>query len=313
MYPQRYLITGGSGFIGTQLVKQLLNDDHDVTVLTRDEVKTANHFSQQMNNRQSLNKVHTVSNLDLLGNDKNFDVVINLAGQGIADKRWTDEVKKQLFDSRIDTTKALYDFVKDCLVKPDVFISGSALGYYGLHGDDNKIDETGEGDNSFSSQLCQQWEAEAGKIEALGIRTCYLRTGIVLGKNGGVLSKMLAPFKWGLGGPIGSGKQWMSWIHMDDLVGIIRFAVDNEKISGVVNATAPNPVANKEFSTTLGKVLKRPAFIPMPAFVVKIMFGQMGEELLLSGLPVIPDKMTKAGFEFNYVMLEKAFRDILSR
>jgi len=321
MHPKHYLITGGSGFIGTQLVKKLLLLNHDVTVLTRDEDKTANHFSQRLsttkNNQLASNKVKTVRDLETLGYEQSFDVIINLAGQGIADKRWTDEVKKQLIQSRVKTTKALYQYLKGSLVKPDVFISGSALGFYGLSksksDSDNEIDETGIGDNSFSSQLCQQWELQAQKIELLGIRTCYLRTGIVLGNNGGALSKMLPPFKMGLGGPIGNGKQWMSWIHIDDLVEIIYYLSENQNISGAVNGTAPNPVTNKEFSRILGKVLRRPAFLTMPAFITKILFGQMGEELLLSGLPVMPDKVSKAGYKFRFANLEVALRDIFSR
>ena len=313
MYQQRYLVTGGSGFIGTELIKQLLLENHDVTVLTRDEVKTANHFASIMKNekQQNYGKVKTINSLDLLNPEISFDVVINLAGQGIADKRWTSDVKQQLIDSRINITKALFDYVKEALVKPDVFISGSALGYYGLHEDDNKIDESGATDDSFSSKICQLWEAEAQKIEALGIRTCYLRTGIVLGKNGGALGKMLPPFKFGLGGPIGDGKQWMSWIHIEDIVGIIRYAVEHEQINGAINGTAPEPVTNKVFSITLGKVLKRPAFLPMPAFVMKLIFGQMAEELLLSGQRVLPDKISKAGYSFKFKNLEGALRDIV--
>lgn len=317
MHPQRYLITGGSGFIGTQLIKQLLTGGHDVTVLTRDEAKTVSHFSQLLpttnSSHSKFNKVNTVSDLEILGYEKSFDVIINLAGQGIADKRWTDEVKKELIQSRLETTKALYQYLKDSLVKPDVFISGSALGFYGLsHGDsDEKIDETGIGDNSFSSQLCQQWEQQAQEVELLGIRTCYLRTGIVLGKNGGALFKMLLPFKMGLGGPIGNGKQWMSWIHIDDLVGIIHYIIENENINGAVNGTAPNPVINNEFSRILGKALQRPAFLTMPTFITKTLFGQMGEELLLSGLSVTPDKISKAGYQFSYPDLESALKNIL--
>jgi len=317
MYKERYLITGGSGFIGTQLIKQLLLEGHEVTVLTRDEVKTLNHFTNVMKNSiqpdQTVGKIQTVTNFDELINNNNssFDVVINLAGQGIADKRWSDSVKQQLIDSRIDTTKALYDYLKDALVKPDVVISGSALGYYGLRNDDTKIDEHGQTDDSFSSQLCVAWEKEAKHIEDLGIRTCYLRTGIVLGKKGGALSKMLPPFKFGLGGPMGSGKQWMSWIHMDDLIGIIRYAIETETVTGAINGTAPNPVTNKTFSTTLGRILKRPAFIPMPAFVMKLMLGEMAEELLLSGQRVVPNKIIKAGYQFKYPELKNAFESIL--
>ncbi|WP_299873926.1 TIGR01777 family oxidoreductase [uncultured Cocleimonas sp.] len=316
MYQQRYLITGGSGFIGTELIKQLLLENHDVTVLTRNEVKTAKHFASVMDAEredfQTKAKVKTISSLDSINPDQSFDVVINLAGQGIADKRWTDEVKQQLIDSRIKTTRALYEYLKEALIKPDVCISGSALGYYGLRETDENINESGETDNSFSSQLCQQWETEAQAIEALGIRTCYLRTGIVQGKGGGALAKMLPPFKMALGGPIGTGKQWMSWIHMDDLVGIIRYAIEHESISGPINGTAPEPVTNKEFSKTLGKVLKRPTIFPMPSFVVKLLFGQMGEELLLSGQKVIPEKICQAGYKFKYNNLADALANIVN-
>ncbi len=315
MYQQRYLITGGSGFIGTELVKQLLLENHDVTVLTRDEVKTAKHFATVMDAEredfQTKTKVKTINSLDSINPDQSFDVMVNLAGQGIADKRWTDEVKQQLIDSRIKTTQALYQYLKEVLIKPDVFISGSALGYYGLRETDDEINESGDTDNSFSSHLCKQWEAEAQAIEALGIRTCYLRTGIVLGKGGGALAKMLPPFKMALGGPIGSGKQWMSWIHMDDIVGMIRFAIDQEGMNGAINGTAPEPVTNKIFSKTLGKLLKRPAIFPMPAFVVKLLFGQMGEELLLSGQRVVPEKISQAGYKFKNANLEGALRDVV--
>ena len=317
MHQERYLITGGSGFIGTALIKQLLQDNHEVTVLTRNEVKTARHFDREMqairnNAKHAISTVKTVNALDAISPDQSFDVIINLAGQGIADKRWTDEVKQQLIDSRINTTQQLFEFIQEVSVKPDVFISGSALGYYGLRDSDNDIDENGETDQSFSSMLCQQWEAEAKKIEALGIRTCYLRTGIVLGKNGGALKKMLPPFKMALGGPMGNGKQWMSWIHLDDIVGMIRFAIDNESINGAINGTAPTPVINSTFSKTLGKVLKRPALFPMPAFVVKCLFGEMGEELLLAGQKVIPAKLSAAGYRFKYAQLEQALKNIVS-
>lgn len=315
MYQQRYLVTGGSGFIGTALIKELLLEHHDVTVLTRSEVKTANHFDALIKNEredfQTKAKVKTISSLNSLNPEQSFDVVINLAGQGIADKRWSDTVKQELIDSRIKTTQSLYDFLKDVLVKPDVFISGSALGFYGLHDSDEKITEDGNVDNSFSSKICQLWENEAKNIAELGIRTCYLRTGIVLGKNGGALAKMLPPFKMALGGPIGSGKQWMSWIHLDDIVGIIRHAVENESLHGAINGTAPNAVINKDFSNTLGRALKRPALFPMPAFMVKLLFGQMGEELLLSGQRVFPEKILNSGYQFKFSELGDALTDIV--
>jgi uncharacterized protein (TIGR01777 family) len=165
--------------------------------------------------------------------------------------------------------------------KPKLLISGSAIGYYGIDKTDTVIEEKDNGDNSFSSELCQKWEAVALKAEKLGIRTCLLRTGIVLGKNGGALNKMLLPFKMYLGGRIGNGKQWMSWIHIDDLIGIILHCINHDNLKGAVNGTSPNPVTNQAFTKTLGTVLKRPTIFPMPALVVKLLMGQMGEELLL--------------------------------
>lgn len=312
MYKQRYLITGGTGFIGTPLIKQLLEDGQQVTVLTRDSVKTANHFAKLMNGSE--NKVIAINDLDLLNPEITFDVVINLAGQGIADKRWTTQVKQELIDSRVQTTRLLFEYLRESLIKPDVFISGSALGFYGLgiNSDPNeKVDESGTSDNSFSSQLCIAWEEEASRIEELGIRSCYLRTGIVLGSGGGALAKMLPAFKFGLGGPMGSGEQWMPWIHRDDLIGMIHFLVENETMNGAVNGTAPNPVRNKTFSNILGKALKRPAFIPMPAFVLKIMVGEMAEELLLAGRHVTPKKALDAGYDFKFTELKDALADIV--
>ncbi len=308
------LITGGSGFIGTQLVKSLLLEGHEVTVLTRNCSKTENHFAEVMRDfageGQDTDQVRVVDSLEYSGDDKYFNVIINLAGQGIADRRWTDVVKQQLLASRINTTKALYTYIEGMPIRPELFISGSALGFYGLRNDDAPVDEAGQSDDSFSSKLCVAWENEAKRIEALGIRTCYLRTGIVLGRNGGALAKMLPTFRLGLGGPMGSGSQWMSWIHMNDLLGMIHYAINNDNITGAINATAPNPVSNKEFSRVLGKVLKRPAILSMPAFVLKLMLGEMAEELLLSGQRVVPEKMQQAGFKFRFTELEDALEDI---
>lgn len=298
---KRFLITGGSGFIGSRLVPVLLEQGHDVTVLTRNPDKTAQHFKHA---------VTTVEQPGALNDTEAFDVVINLAGQGITDKRWTQGIKKQIRDSRIMTTQKLISYLQRARKKPELLISGSAIGYYGLQ-DDKPLDEQAAGDASFSSKLCLDWEHEAQHAEALGIRTCYLRTGIVLGKKGGALSKMLPAFKMGLGGPMGSGNQWMSWIHIDDLVGIILNTIINKKITGPINATAPNPVTNKVFSSTLARVLKRPAFLPMPAFILKLMLGEMAIELLLSGQRVIPNKMLDAGYDFQYAELENALHDVV--
>lgn len=301
MSQKHILLTGGSGFIGQQLVPTLLSAGHTITVFTRNPKKTSAIFQQQ---------VTTIDSLEGLSADDHFDAVINLAGEGIGDRRWTDSVKQQLRDSRLLTTASLIEYFKRANQKPAVFISGSAIGVYGLHGDE-KLDEQASGDDNFSSKLCRDWEAQAAEAEALGIRCCYLRTGVVLGKNGGALSKMLPPFKMALGGPMGSGQQWMSWVHMDDLVNAIVYALETPSINGPINGTAPNPVTNKAFSKALGAALNRPAIIPMPAFVLKLMMGEMAEELLLSGQRVVPAKLTQSGFEFKYPQLDDALRDII--
>ncbi|MCK5395850.1 MAG: TIGR01777 family oxidoreductase [Gammaproteobacteria bacterium] len=305
MHNKRLLITGGSGFIGSYLVPVLLEQGYEVTVLTRNPDKTAKHFNYRVAVAD-----YDMEQFDRLDDERAFDVVINLAGQGITDKRWTPNIKKQLRDSRLLTTLKLIDYFQRSRKKPALFISGSAVGYYGMQRD-QLLDEQASGDSSFSSKLCADWEREAYPAEALGIRTCYLRTGIVLGKNGGALSKMLPAFKMCMGGPMGSGAQWMSWVHINDLVGIILSIMSNKEITGAVNATSPSPVTNRVFSSTLGRVLKRPAFIPMPAFVLKLLLGQMALELLLSGQRVIPKKMLDAGYKFQYAELEDALSDLV--
>ncbi len=301
MHKKRLLITGGSGFIGSRLVPVLTGQGYKVTILTRNPEKTAQHFYQA---------VHTIKQLETLSDTDFFDVVINLAGQGITDKRWSQGIKKQLRDSRIITTQNLINYLQAAQKKPELLISGSVIGYYGNQGE-KLIDKQMSCDSSFSSKLCFDWELEAQQAEALGIRTCYLRTGIVLGKNGGALSKMLPAFKLGLGGPMGNGRQWMSWIHIDDLIGIILHVINNKNLKGAINGTAPNPETNKVFSSTLARVLKRPAFLSMPAIMLKLMLGEMAQELLLSGQRVTPIKILDAGYDFQYAELENALREVV--
>ena len=192
-----------------------------------------------------------------------------------------------------------------------MLISGSAIGYYGIDKTDNAIEEKDNGDNSFSSELCQKWEDVALKAEKLGIRTCLLRTGIVLGKNGGALNKMLPLFKMYLGGRIGNGKQWMSWIHINDLIGIILYCINHDNLKGAVNGTSPNPVTNQVFTKTLGMILKRPTIFPMPVLAVKLLMGKMGEELLLAGKKIRPKKALDAGYIFKYKTLEEALINVV--
>lgn len=293
------LITGGTGFIGSALCSRLLEEENNkIVILSRHPEKTKS-------------SIKSIADLNDLKDNNIFDVVVNLAGESIANKRWSDKQKHQIFSSRIDVTEKLISYFEKLENKPKLLISGSAIGYYGIDKTDNVIEEKDNGDNSFSSELCQKWEAVALKAEKLGIRTCLLRTGIVLGKNGGALNKMLLPFKMCLGGRIGHGKQWMSWVHIDDLVGIILYCINHDNLKGAVNGTSPNPVTNQEFTKTLGMVLKRPTIFPMPAIVVKLLMGKMGEELLLAGKKIIPKKALDAGYTFKYKTLEEALINVV--
>ena len=292
------LITGGTGFIGSALCSRLLEEKHNIVVLSRhiEAIKPP---------------IKAITDLEQLKDDDIFDVVINLAGEPIANKRWSNQQKQRILSSRIDTTENLIAYLKKSEHKPKLLINGSAIGYYGIGRMDDIIDEKAGGDDSFSSQLCQEWETVALKAETLGIRTCLLRTGIVLGKNGGALSKMLPPFKMGFGGKIGHGKQWMSWIHLDDLVGIILFCIKHDNLKGAINGTSPNPVINQVFAKALGTALKRPTIFAMPVIVIKLLMGQMGEELLLAGKRILPGKILDAGYNFQYKTLEDALTNIV--
>lgn len=291
------LITGGTGFIGSALCSRLLKDQNHLVVLSRHPETIQS-------------PVQGIGSLDHLTDDRVFDAVINLAGEPIVNKRWSDRQKQRILSSRLDTTQALIAYFSRMEIKPKVFISGSAIGYYGIGRTDEPIDETGSGDNSFSSRICREWEAIALQAQPLGIRTCLLRTGIVLG-NGGALAKMLGPFKLGAGGKMGHGQQWMSWIHINDLMGILLYCIEQDSIQGPVNGTSPNPVTNQQFTNALGKVLKRPTFFSMPAAVIRLAMGQMGEELLLAGKRILPKKIQEAGYTFQYESLEEALADVV--
>jgi uncharacterized protein (TIGR01777 family) len=295
------LITGGSGFIGQHLCRRLVKLGWQALVLSRNPHLVASKLPVQ---------IQLLKALEQLDAQQPIDALINLAGEPIADRRWSARRKQQLVVSRIGTTQRLYDFFKGREHQPQVVISGSAIGYYGGGTANNQqVAEDGAIAPNFSHQLCADWENTAQQFEKLGSRVCYLRTGIVLGEQG-ALGKMLPAFKFGLGGPIASGKQWMPWIHIDDMVEIIIYATQND-ITGPINCTAPQPVTNREFAKTLGKVLKRPAIAPMPAALVKLLFGQMGDELMIQGQSVIPQKLQQQGFYFKYSDLHSALLQIL--
>lgn len=296
----RVLITGGTGFIGQTLCPALLAEGHTLTIYSRYPDKVKAILGDQVT---PLNSLKTLSESD------HFDVIINLAGAPIFGQRWSDERKQILLHSRIDITQDLVQFIIRAHTKPEVFLSGSAIGFYGNQGD-KILDETSSGHDDFGHQLCAKWENEAKKAKEYGVRVCLLRTGLVIGKNGGFLKPMILPFKLGLGGRLGSGKQWMPWIHIDDHVAICKRLINNHDLGGEFNLTAPNPVTNKIFSQALAKTLHRPAFLPAPTWILKFILGEMSE-LLLGSQRVIPKRMLDAGYPFKFTELDAALGHVL--
>jgi uncharacterized protein (TIGR01777 family) len=307
----KFLVTGGTGFIGTELCSALIREGHDVTILTRNKPHAFEIFGKEKG------KLTLVDSLDNFKDKKNtkFDVVINLAGEPLAKRRWTKKQKEIIHNSRVRLTKELVNFLSQLETKPSVLISGSAIGFYGAKvGSADEIiteDSLPVETSGFSQNLCQNWEQNALEAEKLGIRVVLIRTGIVLGRTGGVLSQLLFPFEFGLGGNIGKGKHYMPWIHIHDMLGIIGHSINNENTKGPINATAPNPVTNAEFTKTLAKVLKRPAFMHLPGFVFKILFGsEMANDILLTGLRIVPKKAEAENYKFKYEHLEDAIKQI---
>ncbi|HEY2396037.1 MAG TPA: TIGR01777 family oxidoreductase [Rudaea sp.] len=293
-----YLITGGSGFIGSALCRSLAADGHRVTVLTRNVARARPRVPDG------------VLLIDRLDFAQDVEAIVNLAGENLAGGRWSAARKREFLASRIGTTKRLLDWIDRQERSPQVLVSGSAVGWYGPCGDE-ELDEDTQCGADFSAHLCRDWEAEARKAEALGVRVCLLRTGIVLDRDGGALKQMLLPFRLGLGGPMGNGRQWMSWITRSDLVTLMRWLVDSAAASGAWNATAPAPVTNAEFAATLARALRRPGVMRTPGFALKVLFGEMSD-LLLTGQRVIPARATAAGFGFNHPRLATALDSIFA-
>lgn len=294
----RLVVTGATGFIGTALCAALLEHGHALTLFTRGSPRNANTGTKRW--------LHwTPGTLrDWDASIDGVDGVINLAGEPIAEKKWSHTQRRRIEKSRIDATQCLVQACAKAKQRPQFLLNASAVGYYGPRGDDIVTEEAPPGDD-FLGLLCQAWEAEAQKAEELGMRAVRLRTGIVLGPGGGALAKMAEPFKFYMGGPLGSGKQWMSWIQLEDLIRLILLLIDNPLAQGPFNATAPNPVQNKEFSTTLGKVIHRPSWVPVPAFLLKLALGEMAE-MLLTGQRAVPAAAEKLGFKFRYPELGEA-------
>lgn len=294
----RLVITGASGFIGSALCARLSEQGHSLALLTRGAPRDSGGANKRWLHWTPGALREWKSALD------GADGVIHLAGEPIAAKRWSAAQRQRIERSRIDGTHSLVQAIAEAAHKPSFFISGSAVGYYGPRGDEIITEDSAPG-SDFLSAVCRAWEAEAQKAEGLGVRVVRLRTGIVLGSGGGALVKMAAPFKYFGGGKLGAGKQWMSWIHLEDQVRLIIELTNDSQVSGPLNATAPNPVTNKEFCETLGKVMHRPCWATVPGFALKIALGEMAD-MLLTGQRVIPAVAQKLGFQFRYADLRGA-------
>ncbi len=299
------LIFGGTGFLGRQLTRALTANGYQVTIITRNRQVAASKSESVV----ELIEWDNAAPLSSAIYDFNaVDTVINLAGGSIGNRRWSDAVKAEIVRSRVNTTRSIVNAINDGVMKPRLFINASAAGYYGPQRDNVITENQGPGQD-FLAEVCRKWEDEANKVQNGLTRVVTIRIGIVLGSQG-ALARMAIPFKFYAGGPLGSGKQWLPWIHIHDLMAMLEFIIEHADITGPVNGTAPNPVNMNAFAKNLAEVLKRPSWLPVPAFLLKIVLGQMAE-MLLHGQRAIPEKMLDAGFEFKFPDLRSALEDIL--
>lgn len=298
----KILITGGAGFVGTQLTSRLIQDRHEVTILTR-SLKGAKRSSPGISYLEG----DPTKKGPWQEAIKNHDAVINLAGASIFSK-WTEEHKKAIRESRVKTTQNIVEGIPSQPPKQFTLFSTSAVGYYGFCGDEELGEDSPPG-NDFLARIAQEWEGEALKARNKGARVVITRFGIVMGEQGGALSQMIPLFKKYIGGPIGSGKQWFSWVHIKDLAGAFVFLIKHPEISGPVNVCSPNPVRNRDLAKALGKALHRPSFIPAPGFMVRLVLGEFGT-VILQGQRVIPRRLLENGFVFQYPDIEKALQSI---
>ena len=300
----RVVITGATGFIGGALCKAL-HKDYEVIALSRDAGRAA----------KSVGETAKVIEWDGRTTGSWFKqangafAIINLAGENVASGRWNESKKAGILHSRLDSAKAVLDAIKQVDKKPAVVIQASAIGYYGPRSDE-QLDETSTPGKGFLANVCRRIESSAEEIEGVGVRCVVIRTGVVLGRDGGAFARLVKPFRFYLGGYLGSGRQWFSWIHLDDEIAAIKFLLENEHLKGVFNLTAPQPVTMKEFCKILGKVLHRPAWLNVPAFAARLAFGEMADEMLLSGQKVLPKRLLNTGFDFKYTNVEQALNDI---
>jgi len=291
-------IAGASGLVGSALINALVAEGTAITRLVRGAPKSGEiewHPNQYQLNSQML---------------EGFDVIVNLAGESVAGSRWTDDQKRKIRDSRVSGTNLLSEAIARMSAKPSAFICASATGIYGDR-DDEILDEQSESGGGFIAGVCREWEKACEPAIKAGVRVVNLRLGPVLARTGGMLAKLLTPFKMGMGGKVGSGKQYISWVALDDVVSAIKLAISDQSIRGPLNIVSPNPVTNEEFTRTLGHVLNRPTALAVPAFAARLAFGEMADEMLLASQRVTPKKLLQANFTFQYPDLESAFRKYL--
>ena len=298
----KIIITGATGFIGSTLTDRLWNQFHSLILLSRNPPAEVGVTKKTWLAWSPPGAGAWEQAID------GADGIIHLAGEPIAGKRWSDEQKKILRSSRVDSTRTLVDAIAKAKVKPKFFLSGSAVGYYGALGDEALTEASAPG-GDFLSQLCADWEAEAVKAEAHGVRVARIRTGIVLGKGRGALKKMAPPFKMFMGGPLGSGKQWMPWIHIEDEIGLLLFLIGNENARGAFNATAPEPVTMEKFAKELGAVLRRPSWLAVPPSALALIAGEMAD-MLLTGQRAVPEAALKLGYQFRYPSIGDALKSL---
>jgi uncharacterized protein len=298
----KILMTGVTGLIGRALCKKLKGENHTIVGLSRSPEKSA---------KLAVDELLKWDGLSQLPQEymQGIDAVVHLAGEPVAEGRWSDERKKRIRESRVVSTRNLVEAMRAAANKPAVFVCGSAVGFYGDRADE-VLDENSPAGKGFLAEVCKAWESEAHNARALGIRVVELRTGVVFAKDGGALKKILPPFKMGVGGPLGDGRQWFPWIHIDDIVGLFDFALHTASFDGVMNGTAPEIVTNAEFTRQLGQVLHRPAFLPVPAFALNLLFGEMAV-ILLGSQRALPKAAEAAGYQFQYPQLTPALNQIV--
>jgi uncharacterized protein (TIGR01777 family) len=302
-------IAGATGFVGSRLVEKLQAAGHQVVVLSRDAAKAGRVFPASAYPNLEVVAYTPAESGDWQKSIAGCDAVVNLAGVPIAEERWTEARQQAIMDSRKLTTAKLVEAIVNANPRPSVLVSASAIGYYGTS-ETAEFDETSPAGNDFLAAVCKDWEAAAQPAKNAGMRLAILRLGIVLGM-GGALAKMLPPFKLFAGGPIGTGKQWFSWVHREDVVDLILYALQNPQVEGVLNATAPNPVRMNELCQTLGEVLQRPSWLPVPSFALEMLLGD-GAKVVLEGQKVLPKQTLASGFQYQYPTLKLALEEILS-